>query len=159
MDLDRAQANWTLGHFNSEELPELAAQMMMQGFEGPAILELASFHRPINRDIPKGLVERAFLETGRPSISVVEASSRLSEPIAQRIVSGSTQPLEGALELLQGVRWAGESGDTSFFYQLDDLAENAHRPSPDGEKCSRKIVDVCRQFLNKRSQGLSASGH
>lgn len=74
MDLDRAWAEWTLGRFPSRELPELAAQMMVHGFEGPDILELASFHRPAPGDVPPGLVDQAFLSCGRPRLSEEEAS-------------------------------------------------------------------------------------
>lgn len=66
MNLDRAQVEWTLGRFPWEELPELAAQMMMQGHDGAAILELASLHMPHRPCIPPALVDAAFLECGRP---------------------------------------------------------------------------------------------
>jgi hypothetical protein len=69
MDLDRAQADWTLELFPTGELPELAAQMMLQGFESPAILELASFHHPGPGHVPRTLVERAFQDCGRPPLS------------------------------------------------------------------------------------------
>ena len=48
MDLDRVQAEWKLGHFSLEELPEVAAQLMVQGYEGGAILELASFRAALS---------------------------------------------------------------------------------------------------------------
>ena len=74
MDLDRAQAEWSLGLFPSEDLPELAAQMMMRGFDSPAILELASFHRPGRFDVPSTLVDRAFQDCGRPPLSHEKAT-------------------------------------------------------------------------------------
>lgn len=76
MDLGRAQAEWTLGIFPAEDLPELAAQMLMRGFESPAILELASFHRPRAGDVPDELVARAFLDCGRPPLARQEAAER-----------------------------------------------------------------------------------
>jgi len=76
MDLDRAHAEWTLGRCPTEELPELAAQMMILGFESPAILELASFHRPSLNDVDYALVERAFADCGRRPLSEDEARVR-----------------------------------------------------------------------------------
>jgi hypothetical protein len=99
MDLDQAQTRWTLGKFPYEELPELAAQMMMQGFEGPAILELVSFHKPTLYDIPKGLVDRAFLEAGRARLLLQEAVYRAAEVILLRVAKGSLPPIEGADEI------------------------------------------------------------
>ncbi len=69
MNLDRAQVDWTLGRFPCEELPELAAQMMVQGHEGPSILDLASYHRPTCSDLPADLVNQAFRESGRPPLN------------------------------------------------------------------------------------------
>jgi hypothetical protein len=99
MDLTRAQAEWKQGKyaFRSEELTELAAQMMMQGFEGPAILELASFHRPMNRDIPQGLVDRAFEETGRPPLTKVSSAFILARPVALDVVEDRLPPVQGGL--------------------------------------------------------------
>jgi hypothetical protein len=83
MDLDRAQEDCALGRFPHEQLPELGAQMMMQGHDGPAILELASFHRPGRWDVPDRLVEQAFREAGFPSLSRVEAGLRFAERLIE----------------------------------------------------------------------------
>ena len=76
MNLDRAQASWVLGKLPVGDLPEVGAQMMIQGHEGPAILELASFHLPSVWDVPPALVERAFVESGRPSLDLAGALCR-----------------------------------------------------------------------------------
>lgn len=104
MDLDRAQADWTLGRFPSGNLPELAAQMMMQGHDGPAILALASFHRPGPWDVPRDLVDRAFQECGRPPLDVEEAACRLVERVL-RTTADPARAVPPIAEVLRGRCW------------------------------------------------------
>ena len=114
MNLDRAQVDWTLGRFPYEELPELAAQMMMQGFESPAILELASFHRPGPHEVPGDLVDRAFQDCGRDPLSREEAGRRSVEQMLR-----SESP---AAEVLSAV-WQLTAGGYELAYGNDPLAE------------------------------------
>ncbi len=85
-----------LGMFPAEEIPEFAADVMVAGFEGPAILELASFHKPTRRDIKDELVQRALMEMGRKPIPSPEARRRVAEDIARKIISGEAHPYDGA---------------------------------------------------------------
>jgi hypothetical protein len=149
MDLTRAQAEWKLGRyaFRSEDLPELAAQMMVQGFEGPAILELASFHRPMNRDIPQGLVDRAFEETGRPPLSKVAAARILARPLALDVVEGRLSPSKGASQILALAPWGDEDPGMSLFYQLDDLLETSGSSIWDRQPAAQEIIELCRKLL------------
>jgi hypothetical protein len=149
MDLTRAQAEWKLGRyaFRSEELPELAAQMMMQDFEGPAILELASFHRPMNRDIPPGLVDRAFQETGRPPLTQVAAALILARPVAVEVVEGRLSPSKGATQILALAPWGDEDPDMGVFYQLDDLLEASGSSLWDRQPVAHEIIELCKKLL------------
>lgn len=149
MDLTRAQAEWKLGKyaFRSEELPELAAQMMMQGFEGPAILELASFHRPMNRDIPQGLVDRAFEETGRPPLTKVSAAFILARPVALDVVEDRLPPSKGASQILALAPWGDEDPQMAVFYQLSDLLETSHSSFWDRSRANHGIIALCKTLL------------
>lgn len=151
MDLDRAQWEWTLGTFPSRELPELAAQMMVQGFEGPAILELVSFHRPGPQEVPPDLVDRAFLETGRPPLPRRTAVWMLAAPDARALVEGWVPPVEGARRLLRLAPWGEANVEMGAFYQLDELVELWHRdqdPS-DRERYERLMIETAWAFLER----------
>jgi hypothetical protein len=148
MDLTQAQAEWSLGkyQFRSEELPELAAEMMAQGFEGPAILELVSFHRPMNRDLPPGLVDSAFRETGRPPLSKAAAARILARPIAKDVLDGRISPVDGASKILALVS-CGDAGD-EWFYQLDDLLECHRMGWVQQDPIVTEIVNLCAELLS-----------
>jgi hypothetical protein len=103
VNLDRARDDWTLGLFPLEDLPELAAQMMIQGYEGQSILELASFRRSDGPSIPAGLVEEAFTEAGRPSLSAEDVERLRSE----RVLSEAEELILACLDERLDVRDLG----------------------------------------------------
>ncbi len=151
MDLDRAQVEWTLGNFPSQELPELAAQMMMQGFEGPAILELVSYHRPGRWDVPPELVERAFREARRDPLPRAAAARLLAVRMARDIVERSVNPVEGAGRILRVAPWGEQGLEMSPFMAMDELValwEN-ETDSAERERCERLIVEAAWEFLER----------
>jgi len=99
MDLDAAQTEWTLGLLPYEQLPELAAQMMVQGFEGPAILDLVGFHKPTRWELPGSLVDRAFLEAGRTPLPLEEAILRMAVRVCSEVVRDDLPPVEGVRKI------------------------------------------------------------
>lgn len=150
MNLDHAQAEWTLGRFPYPQLPELAAQMMMQGFEGPAILELVSFHRPGRWDVPAELVDRAFREAGRTPLPPMRALWLLAEREARGMVRGEVTPLEGASRILRHVPW-GEEWIESPFYRLDEWVELWDRDDQpcDRDRYERLMLETAWEFLER----------
>ena len=121
MDLDRAHTDWTLGRFPSEDLPELAAQMMVQGFDSPAILELASFHRPL--DVPAELVRRAFLDCGRAPLSREDAELRHVELLLRS--NAPAAEILSAVWHLADLMWEGPLSElTRLAHDWDEAADD-----------------------------------
>jgi hypothetical protein len=86
MDIDLVQAQWLMGLLPPEQIPEFGAQAMMQGFDGPNILELASFHRPNRWDIKPEVFDGALREMGRAPISDGQAVLVLSRLPSRRFL-------------------------------------------------------------------------
>jgi hypothetical protein len=149
MDLDLAQAEWTLDRFPYPQLPELAAPMMMQGFEGPAILEPVSFHRPGRWDVPPDLVELAFQEAGRAPLSPTDAVWVPASATARARVEGSLQPLEGAVLLMKLAPRGKKEVEMSPFYQLDERVELRTTDPKDRERYERPMIETAWRFLER----------
>ena len=96
MDFDRVQADWVLGRFPKDQLPEVAAQAMMAGFEGPFILDLVGYAAPSLHQLTADVVEGAFREMGRPPITEQQAAMRLARLEALRILRKQTSCSSGA---------------------------------------------------------------
>lgn len=107
MDFDRVQAEWVLGRYPPEDLPEVAAQAMMQGFEGPFILDLAGYAAPSLHLLTPAVVEGAFREMGRAPITERQAAMRLARLEALRILRKQTSYWSGAGAIADFAdRWA-----------------------------------------------------
>ena len=83
------QAMWTLGKFPRELLPDVAAEAMVGGYDGPAVLALASFHPPLLDGIEKS-VELAFQEMGLLPLGRLQAAVKVARYLARRVVAGKT---------------------------------------------------------------------
>jgi len=125
MDIDRVQAEWVLELFPADQIPEFAAQAMMQGFEGPNILELVSFHRPTRGEIRSTVFDGALREMGREPLTPELALRRLARPIAQGILRGRWTAFEGAGEILglaRHIRFEDYPGFLmTLSYELEDM--------------------------------------
>jgi hypothetical protein len=111
MDLDLVQAQWMLDLFPADQIPEFAAQAMMQGFDGPNILGLVSLHRPTRYDIRPEVFEGAVREMGRAPLSFRQAKLRVAQDIALRILRSQVNPEDGASEI-QTLAFRGRLGGT-----------------------------------------------
>jgi hypothetical protein len=107
MDLDLAQARWVLGMIPLDQLPELAAQAMVQGFEGPGVLDLASFDEPTLHLIKPEIVEQAFREMGRAPLTRSQAALRVARELALRILRGQVSVEKGAADVFDLTRRCG----------------------------------------------------
>jgi hypothetical protein len=143
MDLDRAQTEWTLGRFASEELPELAAQMMIQGFDSPAILELASFHRP--PDVPAELVRRAFRDCGRAPLSREDAELRHVESLLR--ANAPAADILSAVWHLAELMWEGPLSElTRLAHDWSEAVDDPRRR----ETLEDHVPAAARRYLEKR---------
>jgi hypothetical protein len=95
MDLDSVVAEWYLGLYPPEKMPVLALWALEQGFDGPALRELAG-RTSATRSDEGDLIERALRELGKEPLDLSGAGRLLAILLCQQIVSGKTSPYEGA---------------------------------------------------------------
>jgi hypothetical protein len=96
MDFDRVQAEWVLNRFPREQLPEVAAQAMMAGFEGPFIFDLVGYAAPSLDQLKLQTVEGAFREMGLPPLTKPQALLVLARRVASRILRNEVSCRAGA---------------------------------------------------------------
>jgi hypothetical protein len=125
MDIDLIQAQWLLDLYPADQIPEFAAQALMQGFEGPNILELVSFHRPTRQDIRQDVFDGALREMGRAPISRSEAELRVGREMALKILRNQLSPAQGVAEIRR-LTFRGRVDETSgvltdLGYLLDSM--------------------------------------
>jgi len=133
MDFDRVQAEWVLDRFPEDQLPEVAAQAMVAGFEGPFILDLVGYAAPSLHRLTPAVVEGAFREMGLPPLTRPRAVLRLVQREAARILRGESSCLEGAQRISTLVRlldWEDMPRVLApFRYLCDEDEDLVHRPS------------------------------
>jgi hypothetical protein len=95
MDLNSVTAEWYLGLYPPEKMPMLAVWALEQGFEGPALRELAGCTTATHRD-EGSLIERALRECGKEPLDLASAGRLLTVLLCEQIVTGKTSPYEGA---------------------------------------------------------------
>src|ERR1700730_12514058 len=95
MNLDSVNAQWSLGLYPPEKMPTLAVWALEQGFDGPALRELAGCTTATYSD-EGGLIERALRELGKEPLDLSNAGRLLAILLCEQIVSGKTSPYEGA---------------------------------------------------------------
>jgi hypothetical protein len=98
MELDSVVAEWYLGLYPPEKMPMLAVWGLEQGFDGPALRELAG-HTNATRSDEGELIERALRELGKEPLDVSSAGRLLTRFLCQRIVSGKMSPYDGAARI------------------------------------------------------------
>lgn len=78
IDPELLQARWLLNEIRSEDLPDLAALALEQGFDGTALRQLAGLVRPTLADL-ENLPEKAFADMGLQPIDEFQAVDVLRE--------------------------------------------------------------------------------
>lgn len=78
IDPELLQARWLLNEIRSEDLPDLAALALEQGFDGTALRQLAGLVRPTLADL-ENLPEKAFADMGLQPIDKFQAVDVLRE--------------------------------------------------------------------------------
>jgi hypothetical protein len=90
------QARWEFDRLPSEELPGLAQNALVQGFDGKYTRRIAGLIQPDRADL-QPLMAGFLAELGITTmLSREEAGLSLARLIAQAIAGGETKPYEGA---------------------------------------------------------------
>lgn len=115
-DFEVVQAMWTLGRIPPGLLPDVAAEAMVAGHDGRAVLALASYHPPLLDGINQAM-EAALREMGRPPMTRSRAAWLVARYLAKLVVAGK----------LDSCEWCFVMGDYSWDERNtpegDDLAK------------------------------------
>ena len=120
------RAHWELRRLPPENLPDIAAQLLGAGFDGPSIRELAGLVRPSRSEV-EALADAAFEEAGAEHLGPVEAAWVVAREVASAIVAGKIPPHQGARDIANLARMSPELTPLNAFAGLaseweDDLA-------------------------------------
>jgi hypothetical protein len=147
MDIDKVQAEWVLGLFSARDLPEFAAQAMMQGFEGPFILEMVSFHRP--DAMPDRIFDGALREMGRQPIRKPQAALRLAKDPALRLLRNQISPLECAREIDALRRKAGWDDLHEVLWKFHEVVLELEDRSGSESDSWKRIIELAWSLLEE----------
>lgn len=123
MDFDRVQAEWVLNRFPKVQLPEVAAQAMMAGFEGPYILDLVSYAAPTLDQLKPQVVEGAFREMGLSPLTKPQALLLLARRVASRILRNEVSCRAGAAAIQDLARALDGEDMPKLFWKFRFLEE------------------------------------
>ncbi len=115
-NLIQIESMWVLGLLHNEELPELAASALAEGFESEGILQLAICSHDETEEIQK-FFEQILAENGMGGMSKIEALKHYAKQISNSILSAEITPLDGAKLIWQATINAKERG----FHDLDSF--------------------------------------
>ena len=142
-----AEAKMSLAQIHPEDLPNLAIEALKAGFDGPAVLRLASLLKPSGWETDPLLP--AFLnETGMRSLSPLEASERVAYDLAIEALQSRNDPLSYAerfYSLWVDVGYPAELSELGLLPQNIYLAlEYSGEP---GEKVRADIHDQLQTYV------------
>jgi hypothetical protein len=149
MDLRTFQARWITGDLSPESTPLLAVDLLSEGIESPAIIELAGLNRPTLSEVAP-LVERVLRENSLEPMERTAAYWRASYSVARDIVNGKLAPRDGAgrlwsiasaLELPEGLR--------TFVYYAADYGEGPESPEAEAAWFDEQIRKDARALLDQ----------
>ncbi|MCP4968394.1 MAG: hypothetical protein GY926_24570 [bacterium] len=101
IDLGVAMAQWQLGLLRSDALPDVATEMLVLGYDSPAIVELAGLNLgPFDPRDASDLWPQALAELGLELPSSERALLTLACPIARDVVEGRRDPIDGARQIV-----------------------------------------------------------
>jgi hypothetical protein len=147
MDLRTLQARWILEEIAPDELHVAATELLVQGIESPALVELAGLYGASYWSAAP-VVARTFAEAGLRPISREAALWRLAYWTASRVVAGATSPLEGAgtlwricndLDMPESLRY--------FVYLAADYGEGPKDRRTEEAWFDARIVETARELL------------
>lgn len=146
VDVALEEALWRIGWVHPEELEDVATQLLSEGHDGPALVDIAA--GLTDRYEADKVFSRALREMGREPSSTGEAGLRVARHIAAKVVSGGLSPDSG-VGLFTGLYWDLEMPSwLSTMYALeDDLSEVRYRHDLDADCIRRQIVNEAQALL------------
>jgi hypothetical protein len=143
MDLNSVTAEWYLGLYPPEKMPMLAVWALEQGFDGPALRELAACTTATYSD-EGGLIERALRELGKEPLDLSNAGRLLAILLCEQIVSGKTSPYEGASRI-----WSvyGRCGRPKSLIPFVGFASEWEDDLDHRDHYDKLIAEAAREFL------------
>jgi hypothetical protein len=161
-------ANYVLDNTKLSTMPDAAVQALIEGFDSPSLTKLAGESGDHSNLFEiEELLRHTLSELGLSLPSKDEAAHILISYWAERIVSGSVQPREGARHILVQVyhrtehpndKFVGETLDISSLvglaYEYDDLHEGfiefEGKPLTKAEAfkvLDREVIEASRKYL------------
>jgi len=147
-DYELVQAMWTLERFPSELLPDVAAEAMVEGYDGPAVLALVSFHPPRLDGIDRAM-EAAMREMGRPPVPQAKAAWLVARHLAKLVVTGKLDARDWCQEM--GDYWwnARNAPEGSDLGKLQGLELSYDEDLADREVTYRDMTEEARAFATR----------
>jgi hypothetical protein len=143
MNLDSVVAEWSLGLYPPERMPMLAVWALEEGFDGPALRELAGLTNP-TRSGQGALIERALQELGKEPLDSSNAGRVLALLLCNEIVSGKVSPYEGARRI-----WStyDSCGMPKSLIQFVGFASEWEDDLDHRDLYDKRIVEAAKKFL------------
>lgn len=156
LSLDVAEALWVFDELPVQVLEGIAVDALSQGFDGPALRELAWSHASWGE--VGDFFRKALAEMGRPEVSRQEAITRLIRWNAAKIVSRELSPFEGAKRMFYDVWWHISREDADMYESIIQPLRwaNIFEDDPtEREAAANRIVERARQLLEVEPMALS----
>ena len=142
-----------------EELPHIAGDLLAEGHDGKAVLDLASFHPPDLERIDEAL-EKVLIELGIPVPNAAECVRMLESPLLKETLLGNASAVEAAARFIEfaegGVRT--KEGDLSCEALWNELANvRTYFSISNDDKEHPLDRDSARELLKDELRRLHAS--
>jgi hypothetical protein len=124
-DLKGTEAFWTLGLIPVDDLPNLAADAIAQGFESKALIQLAGV-APVEAQEASSLFQKALWQLGLGTMLKTDALKHYAKEVSNRILNSEVTPLEGAKDIWRvalTTRITGFHDLDPFIYAASELEE------------------------------------
>ncbi len=136
--LDMACALRALGHLAYDEMPAVAWEALEFGYDGSALRRLAAMNHPTFFEVGD-LFDQAMAEMGQKPWSPEDALLLVVRPIAERILRGEIEPLEGVDQISNMVY-------TSQYFPTElDVFHYTY-----SDDCIPRILEGCRNLVQMK---------
>lgn len=138
------ESKWLLGFLHIEELPDIAANALANGFDSESILKLAICSKGEIEEIER-LFKQVLKENGGGTMSKVDALRHYAKQISASILTKEMSPLKGAIFIWN----ATLNAQIPNFHELDCFiyaaSEIEDRPS-DKEFFESAIIEEAKRW-------------
>jgi len=142
-DLELLSARLVVGSVTTDALPETAAQALAAGLDSPSLRILAASSPRLEPDVLRDF-KKALHELGIPFPSAAQAGLLLAREIAERILTGSIRPYEGAKAIWQIHNSQPKLKSLIPFIGVASEWEDHPEARAD---CEQEILEICRGFV------------